>query len=204
MTTTKMIEEKLSTIVAVTHKLSRDDHACRSNCGLTAYALSDVLQRLGANAYPLIVEVEVFARSTKPTGPVLGAMTDTPTQPNGHIVVAIGEEWLLDPTQAHMDEETWVEPIVLGLNNGFWSGGEVRVEENDTTVLYRLYQGQRGFSLRQEPHPSYWKLLADETMDSLAGIHFSFDREGGNHASRQGGLTGAPSAWGWDGASTLH
>jgi hypothetical protein len=204
MTMIKTIEAKLKTIVSAAHQLSRDDHACRSNCGLTAYALSDVLQRLGANAYPLIVEVEVFAQSTKPTGPALGAMTDKPTQPNAHIVVAIGDELLLDPTQAHMDEATWVDPIVLRLNDDFWSGGKVRIEGNETVVEYRLYQGQRGVYLRQEPHPSYWKLLADETMDTLAGIHFSFDREGGNHASRQDGLTAAPSAWGWDGASTLH
>jgi hypothetical protein len=149
------------------------------------------LQRLGADAYPLRVVAGVFPRPNQLYASVLGKMWHGPRSPGawkGHLVVAIGKEWVLDPTldQAN-DYAQWpsslcVSPAVVRLNNEFWNGGLVWMdglgpeEHSRTIVRYSLYRKQHGFANAPAARPSCWKPVADRTMDILAGIQFSLDR----------------------------
>jgi hypothetical protein len=192
MITTQTIEEQLKTIVQVTHDVSlRYNEGVRNTCILTSYALADVLQRLGADAYPLRVVAGVLPRPNKLYASVLGKMSHGPRSPGawkGHLVVAIKKEWLLDPTldQAN-DYNQWpsslcVSPAVVRLNDEFWNGRLVWMdglgpeERSRTIVRYSLYRKQHGFANSPAARPSYWKPVADRTMDILAGVQFPLDR----------------------------
>jgi hypothetical protein len=183
-------EAQLRKILALTHDVSLEfNHGYRDTCVLTSYALTNVLRRLGADAYPLRVETGAFPRCKKLGGIVLGRIDPplgaprTRSEPGfwkGHLVVAIGKEWLLDATLDQVNNESWppsawVSPALLRLSNDFWSGGQISMEENGTFVRYSLYAKQHGFANAPDARPSHWKLLADTTMDVLAGMHCPLD-----------------------------
>jgi hypothetical protein len=90
MTTTQTIETQLRSIVQVTHDVSLQyNEGVRNTCIFTSYALADVLQRLGTNAYPLRVEARVLPLDRKLYGTVLGRMSLGPCRPGnwkGHLV----------------------------------------------------------------------------------------------------------------------
>jgi hypothetical protein len=192
----------LDEIVSLTNRISLEfNNGSRDTCILTSYALNDVLHRLGYNAYPLRVEAGVFPSDSKLCGTILGSQGDGSRKPatgkdmwQGHLVIAVDKDWLLDATldQANKPEwpqSSWVGPVAVKLDNSFWNGIPIFVEfankkqiswwlynnkdslqltnPRRTCVRYSLYPKQKEFANAGDARPSHWKPLANMIMDKL-------------------------------------
>jgi hypothetical protein len=174
--TTYEADTNLQRLVSITNRLSREHNdGDRNTCILTSYALIDVLQRLNFKAYPLRVEAAAFPDDRNLSTGKLGGnpYSSPPAGPGmwkGHLVVAIGKEWLLDPTLDQVNEEEWpacywVEPLAVKLVEDFWNGRSIFVRNNESIVRYTLYLRQHGFAAVENARSCYWKPLSDKIID---------------------------------------
>jgi hypothetical protein len=169
---TKSTDLKLQMLVAIANVVSRSfNRGYRSTCILTSYALDDVLRRMGINSYPLRVEGAVSPNEVGLKGTLLGRPGGKAAKPgmwNGHLVVAIEKEWLLDPTLDQANRREWpacarVGPAVVKLNDEFWDGKPVFISMNDSLVRY-VHVKQHGFAKWPAARPSHWRALANRIM----------------------------------------
>jgi hypothetical protein len=113
----------------------------------------------------------------------------------GHLVVCIGQSWLLDPTLDQINTRTqWadagigVEPVATSLAPEFWDLDLWHQQwVRFPAVLTRyLLVPQKGFARAPDARPSHWRPLAKEITEGIRGLeqatipeaHYTEDTKG--------------------------
>jgi hypothetical protein len=167
--------EKWQQLVTLTNKESREfNDGRRDTCILTAHALHNVLQRLGVNSRLMRVEAAVIPDDRSLTGAKLGGDSNrkaaAPGMWKGHLVVAIGNDWLLDPTIDQVNKPKWppsahVGPLAIRQN---WNDrGLIFIRVGDSLVRYRSYHYQNGFARKPAARPSHWLEPAERILGKV-------------------------------------
>ena len=180
--------EKFKNIVIMANRVAREfNDGDLDTCVLTSYALAAALTDLGyANARPVRVEAASFPDDPKLHGAILGWRGSGRRAPKGywkgHLVVCIGQSWLLDPTldQSNYASDTqWADagvrvwPVAAPLTPEFWDldlPPHQRVvwarSRSPVATRYTLVP-QKGFAWAPDARPSHWRPLAKEMTYGL-------------------------------------
>jgi len=181
------IQSKLQAIVNLTNKVALDySDGCRNTCILSSYALTHVLQQLGYDeAHPVRVQATVAPLDFS-GGAILGSVERPreaagPGMWHGHLTVAIGKQWLLDPTIDQANNPEWgsearATPVVIRLPADFWTVSShpylpnVVMPVNGTWVKYKLHPRQVGFANARDARRSHWLPLANKILSMIHGL----------------------------------
>ena len=95
---------------------------------------------------------------------------------DGHLAVAIGDEWLLDATidqanKPHWGPDVGMDPVALALPAGFFKpSGRVLAwaDGRQCRARYCIFPRQTGFARAPAARPSHWGPLAEEIMAEYA------------------------------------
>jgi hypothetical protein len=119
----------LRNLVILTNKEAFKFNERRDTCVLTSYALHSVLQQIGFSSSLLRVEAGIFPDDRRCCGTILGSgplnrNASKPGMWKGHLVVVVGDQWLLDATLDQANKDEWpntarVGPIVVELTSRF-------------------------------------------------------------------------------------
>ena len=193
--------EKFKAIVITANRVAREfNDGDLDTCVLTSYALAAALTDLGyANARPVRVEAASFPDDPKLHGAILGWRGSGRRAPKGywkgHLVVCIGQSWLLDPTLDQINARTqWVdagigvEPVATPLAPEFWDldlSHQQWVRFPAVLTRYLLVP-QKGFARAPDARPSHWRPLAKEITEAIRGleqatipvVHYTEDTKG--------------------------
>ena len=179
--------EKFKAIVMLANRVAWGfNEGALNTCIESSYALAGALTDLGyADARPVRVEAGSFPDDHKLYGTVLGRLDSSPGSGRrcardgywcGHLVVCIGQSWLLDPTldQSNYangtqwaDAGIWVEPVAAPIPPEFWDHDlplhqrRLRVRFPAVSTRYALAP-QNGFVWQPDARPSHWRPLAKE------------------------------------------
>jgi hypothetical protein len=175
-----MTTPEFQKLAALTNRVAIRFNESRSTCVLTAFALHDVLQRLGYGSRPLRIEAAVFPDDRKLCGTILGTRSGcrrvaSPGMWRGHLAVVVEDEWLLDPTLDQANKKGWprsmrVGPLAVHLPGRFWTEhGSILVRTNGCSVRFSPHPRQVGFANAGDARPSHWKPLADQIFQALTG-----------------------------------
>jgi hypothetical protein len=166
--------EKFKAIVTLANRVAWVfNEGALDTCVLTSYALAAALTDLGyADARPVRVEAASFPDDPKLIGVILGRSSGRRAKKDhwwGHLVVCIGQSWLLDPTlnqsntadgaKEWVDAGVGVEPVAAPLTPEFWANAEVWVPFPAGSTRY-LLMPQKGFARAPDARPSHWRPLA--------------------------------------------
>jgi hypothetical protein len=135
---------------------------------------------LGYNSRPLRIEAAVFPDDRNFYGTILGGWSEpgsrraaAPGMWQGHLAVAVGDDWLLDPTLDQANKKEWprsmrVGPLAVRLSDKFWAErGFVMVQTHGCTVRFSPHPRQVGFANADDARPSHWKPLADRIFQAV-------------------------------------
>ena len=179
--------EKFKAIVITANRVAREfNDGDLDTCVLTSYALAAALTDLGyANARPVRVEAASFPDDPKLHGAILGWRGSGRRAPKGywkgHLVVCIGQSWLLDPTLDQSNDingTQWadagvrVEPVATPLAPEFWDldlSHQQWVRFPAVLTRYLLVP-QKGFARAPDARPSHWRPLAKEITEAIRGL----------------------------------
>ena len=177
--------EEFKAIVITANRVAREfNDGDLDTCVLTSYALAAALTDLGyANARPVRVEAASFPDDPKLHGAILGWRGSGRRAPKGywkgHLVVCIGQSWLLDPTLDQINARTqWadagigVEPVATSLAPEFWDldlSHQQWVRFPAVLTRYLLVP-QKGFARAGDARPSHWRPLAKEITEAIRGL----------------------------------
>jgi hypothetical protein len=172
----------LQSITTIANRCAFDMLGDRDSCILTSFALADVLRTLGFSASPLRVEAHCFP--PKPAyGVSLGWDGDgsrrkaaSPGKWWGHLAVAIGRDWLCDPTLDQVNRDDWTgRAVAVPLTPEFWEFNQYRrgasiwsTFEGGIKVRHNLYHRQVGFARAGDARPSHWRPLADAIRETAS------------------------------------
>jgi hypothetical protein len=177
--TTADTTEKFNAIAILANRVARGfNDGDLGTCVLTSYALAAALTDLGYDdARPVRVEAGSFPDDRKLHGVVLGGSPPRRRARDGywwgHLVVCIGQSWLLDPTLDQINDANgtqWadagvgVEPVAAPLTPEFWDldlHHQVWVHFPAVRTRYTLVP-QKGFARAGDARPSHWRPLAKE------------------------------------------
>ncbi len=139
-------------------------------CILGAYALNEVLHRLGLKPKIVRVEVHIFPHKGN-LGTSLGGRGDGTRREaagkgmwNGHLAVLVDDKWILDPTLDQLNTQGIVNvpPMVVEINDKDYYGKPCSWNEyNDQTVRYHIYHKQVGFKDAPDARASHWRPVAE-------------------------------------------
>jgi hypothetical protein len=172
-----MAAEKFKNIVIMANRVAREfNDGALNTCIQTSYALAAALTDLGyADARPVRVEAASFPDPPKLIGVILGRYSGKRAKKDhwwGHLVVCIGQSWLLDPTLDQSNDakgaKEWadagvaVEPVAAPLTPEFWANADaVWAPFPAGSTRYWLVP-QKGFARAPDARPSRWRPLAKE------------------------------------------
>lgn len=172
---------KLELITKLVNQEAFKSEGMRNTCILSSFALRHVLTQLGwSNVKLLRVTAHIHGQDK---GALLGAPPDgcfSPALPEdawgGHLVVAVDDSFLLDPTLDQANEEGLeVQPCVLPIPPTFTDGGgsTESFTIGDCTVWYEPYYRQVGFLHQPAARPKHWKPIANAVLDICKGDEHS-------------------------------
>jgi hypothetical protein len=177
--------EEFKAIVITANRVAREfNDGALDTCVLTSYALASALTDLGyADARPVRVEAASFPDDRKLHGAILGSRGSGRRAREGywkgHLVVCIGQSWLLDPTLDQINARTqWadagigVEPVATSLAPEFWDldlSHQQWVRFPAVLTRYLLVP-QKGFARAGDARPSHWRPLAKEITEAIRGL----------------------------------